>query len=836
LEAIHEVQADDERTARGKAELLLRLEKLFLDTGDEPSAADVRLALSSVNRYLEPGLRLEAAERLVASGHHAEARNRFFELMCDHPAFIYGAERTEAFLSGIGENMEKVRFWREVTGCASEFSLPWIRLGLALEAQGATDEVEKAFSQAMQQGDGRDLAAIYLATTSSALDNPEDAAALLQNALNAHPERTPLAVQRAIAAAQGLIAEDKHEDALRLCASLLPYTENESSLRFDLAGALMDAHAYSDARAVYQALLSVPDFHEKVAVRLDEALLRQEAMAARRDYWKVLFQQYADSPEIRQRYAGALFDLGEWEGCVELLESLFRAGGLSGESRVRMGIALAASGRREEGRRLFWPQDAEPEEKRLQLSILLMQSARLLAEQGQFGTAAELAEESVHINPEQEEGWVFLGTMQEKNGDAEKTLQIWCAALEQLPQANRIASALHALLEQSRSPEERVEVWRQLREKSLDSSAVLIYYARALESVGRIEAALTAYQEGLAHENPPWDTMLRLGGAMIKLGRTEEGLKVVNDAVEKDESLKSLAAIVCFEAGDFLMEQDVVQSAIAAYQQSTLWNPQDLSIQMKLGNAYQRAQRFDSAAEVFEAIMAADAASSVAAQAALQWDAVLKQSKTLSQRASHWREMMQRLSAFPLPFEYGIPALVEANEMEEAIQICETMGGSLKTDAVAFICALLEFQQHPSETLWETIASGTVPFNPAPMPIINLVSIIGMRHLDAQQYDRAERLFRLAERLQPDNLWHQVRLGEALVMQQRYGDALERFRRVLRTVPESPYSADQVDRIYDMLDTPEERIREWRDLTALHPESKVLQQHLQQALQQTVHE
>jgi len=148
------------------------------------------------------------------------------------------------------------------------------------------------------------------------------------------------------------------------------------------------------------------------------------------------------------------------------------------------------------------------------------------------------------------------------------------------------------------------------------------------------------------------------------------------------------------------------------------------------------------------------------------------------------------------------------------------------------LCAVFNVRSGNMDAAIQRLDMAPSDARDAPEDIINLVAATAIHLLETADYLGAERLLLAAEAAQPENLWHQVRLGEALSGQERYDEALARFRRVLTQVPDSPHTAARVDAIYERLGTPDARIREWEALVKMHPDSSILLQHLNKASNQ----
>ncbi len=176
-------------------------------------------------------------------------------------------------------------------------------------------------------------------------------------------------------------------------------------------------------------------------------------------------------------------------------------------------------------------------------------------------------------------------------------------------------------------------------------------------------------------------------------------------------------------------------------------------------------------------------------------------------------------------------ALVHLDETAQALNICEVVPPNAIENAplLTLACVILQCRLNMSEPCLLNIETTAARIDAAPEDIVEMLADTARLMHEEARYAEAERLLLTTETLQPSNLWHQVRLGEALAAQKRYPEALERYRRVLAAVPDSPYTATQLDLVYEVLDDPEACFQEWKTLSLMHPESHMIQEHLQTA-------
>jgi len=95
-------------------------------------------------------------------------------------------------------------------------------------------------------------------------------------------------------------------------------------------------------------------------------------------------------------------------------------------------------------------------------------------------------------------------------------------------------------------------------------------------------------------------------------------------------------------------------------------------------------------------------------------------------------------------------------------------------------------------------------------------------------YERANVLFGMACDYDPDDLWPCVAQGEVFAAAGKVAQAKQVYKQVLLKAPESPYTAFNLDSLFDVSETAE-RIAWWTTLHEAHPEAAVPMMYLGKA-------
>jgi len=98
-------------------------------------------------------------------------------------------------------------------------------------------------------------------------------------------------------------------------------------------------------------------------------------------------------------------------------------------------------------------------------------------------------------------------------------------------------------------------------------------------------------------------------------------------------------------------------------------------------------------------------------------------------------------------------------------------------------------------------------------------------------FEQAERIYRRAAALAPEDLWHQTHLADTLLARGNAVEAVPLYAAVLKKAPESPYSAVQFDRACRQTEQADYRLAFWESLHDQAPQAMVPGMHLARALE-----
>ncbi len=346
-----------------------------------------------------------------------------------------------------------------------------------------------------------------------------------------------------------------------------------------------------------------------------------------------------------------------------------------------------------------------------------------------------------------------------------------------------------------------------------------------------LSARETGDQEGLTAllnqildiDSSLYDARLLLAEALIRQGRIAAGLAQMPEQASSRFLTPQLAALIYRDAYDSLSGKtegcilhDLLERAIFHYRDAVNETPENLWHQVHMGEMLEQLGRGEEAVGIYQKVLYQAPESPYTAA---RVDALLA-AQTPNDRLTFWRTLNQgHPDAVQPGLRLGV-ALYETGNHEEACRVLEALAARApENNQVGFAlgCVLLyaDNMDRALRLLSESVAKDAALAYDAGRAVAARAQIA----YEAADLEQAERLYRAAAAYAPDDLWHQVRLGETLEARHREEDAIEVYQRILDSAPESPYTADRLDALYNKRDRKQERLDFWRALRQRRPEA-----------------
>jgi tetratricopeptide (TPR) repeat protein len=311
---------------------------------------------------------------------------------------------------------------------------------------------------------------------------------------------------------------------------------------------------------------------------------------------------------------------------------------------------------------------------------------------------------------------------------------------------------------------------------------------------------------------------------------TQEQFVLPDSALPKKDSVRA-EAYYSYTMGHIYEQQyeatsraEYATSAIEAYKKAYALDPKSPVIGERLAEMYWKAQRIKEAVAEAQEILRRNP-DDVQSRRLLgriylrslgDLSSSSGQSETVGRAIEQYREIY-RLDPSDTESALWLARLYRLkNEHDKAEQVLRSI---LKTDpenelAVEQLTQLLMDQGKPAEAV--ALLEGITAHSPSPV----LLDLLGDAHTQAHELAKAEQAYRKAQELDPSELSHQRGLGQTLLAEEKYKEALVVFQKLSDLMPDDSdiyLSLAQIYRELHQLDKAEDSVLKARQYSPGSP-------------------
>ncbi len=290
-----------------------------------------------------------------------------------------------------------------------------------------------------------------------------------------------------------------------------------------------------------------------------------------------------------------------------------------------------------------------------------------------------------------------------------------------------------------------------------------------------------------------------------------------------------LIALELSRLGASFMDKGLFEDAATAYFRAMELAPEDRWHQVGRADALLAQDKVDAAFAEYATVLRAAPES---AYTALRLDEACERMNAPAPCEAFWRQLYEEQPGL------SIPALHWGKALERKGLLSEALDTYARALALHPENAGLTLRQGILLAVTEGYAKGRALMDKAlemddalqPQFVEGLVRIAG-HYLETEDYAFAEAIYREIIAQAPHDMWHKVKYGEILRAQGDHESALNVFMEILDAAPESPYSAQKLDELFERTNSPEQRVAFWRALCERNQDASVPQYHLGLALE-----
>eukprot|EP00389_Voromonas_pontica_P015346 GDKH01023925.1.p1 GENE.GDKH01023925.1~~GDKH01023925.1.p1 ORF type:complete len:1573 (-),score=396.29 GDKH01023925.1:13091-17809(-) len=738
----------------------------------------------------ENPLRLELAVLYESKAVPDKALAHYRSVLLNEPDNETGVMNADLLLTQHVAPERRIAFWEEITEAHPVALQPWLRLGAAWESAGNTASAAEAYATAFRCHPEDAESAIRSATASLSITAPEQLRELLDRSLKTSPELRPLAVSCLVNAGNRMIQDGQAEQALTLFSLAAGYAPDDEWILLLLARALAATGNAAEAGARFEALL--PGHYGKDAAFGLDQLLR-DSNEDRLAYWQALEARNPGNEHVvfflkqaQDNEGRLLFESGRYADAVRVLEHSCGLPCSIPEQSLLLHLAgLAATG---------VPGDAAPVRELLQSgavpasqAFFWMQSAvgQLLAA-GHKERALIMARTAVAVAPDVEANWLALIQAHQQFGEDDAVRKVCQEALAASVHSEPIARILEDVLIRLNSGENRINEWRQIREKQPDNPIVLRHLGYACEENGVWQEAAEAYAALIEQGQDSAELRIRLGSVLVRAGDLDRGMNMLQDGEARHAGGEAVPAQVLQNAGSALLAASQPAAAERLFRLAARNDPEELYIPLRIGDALLQQGRQEEALETWKQVVLSGTETPAATQAARMLDLRLAS----GQRLDYWRSLAKQAADSPLVNAYYALAFARAGDVEQARHVSDSMMERHPHHPDTVLCGgLIACLSGDPDTGVARIRAVVKEHPESAGSAAAHLDEIALMLMEKDQLAQSESLLKEASALEPENLLYCMHLGEVLLKLERIEEAIEKFERILTAVPDSPRTA-----------------------------------------------
>ena len=430
------------------------------------------------------------AECYEAMGDDRLAAELFVNMLLKFPESPYSAFKLDRILKDKNDIAERINIWQEIYRQHKNSFIPALYLGKALYHKQAYQEALLIVEQALEVMPDAPEALLYAGLCCLLLNNYDQGYQKIKEALKNDPVLSTEAGTELAAAGDALYKQNDFGRALQLF-QLAEEFESTNLWHQVRQGECLEAqHKFSDAAALYTAVLLKAPESPYSAFKLDSMLQDHEDNKVRIKSWQHIYE-HTDKASLPAFYLGmSLFIDCHYDQAYALLSAADSATEENSRAVLYKGLSQVILGEVHEGTEnieaALKQDNTLSHEAGERLSVL----GHHAFNEGKYKEAVRWYQQAYLYEPDALWHLYHEAKSLVKCNARSDALTIYKTILEKAPESPESAQEMDTLLIEMEEPAKRVELWRILHGKAEKALVPILYYAAALCDTGEEEQAI----------------------------------------------------------------------------------------------------------------------------------------------------------------------------------------------------------------------------------------------------------------------------------------------------------------------------------------------------------
>jgi len=430
------------------------------------------------------------AECYEAMGDDRLAAELFVNMLLKFPESPYSAFKLDRILKDKNDLKERINIWQEIYRQHKNSFIPALYLGKALYHKQAYQEALLIVEQALEVMPDAPEALLYAGLCCLLLNNYDQGYQKIKEALKNDPVLSTEAGTELAAAGDALYKQNDFGRALQLF-QLAEEFESTNLWHQVRQGECLEAqHKFSDAAALYTAVLLKAPESPYSAFKLDSMLQDHEDNKVRIKSWQHIYE-HTGKASLPAFYLGmSLFIDCHYDQAYALLSAADSASEENSRAVLYKGLSQVILGEVHEGTEnieaALKQDNTLSHEAGERLSVL----GHHAFNEGKYKEAVRWYQQAYLYEPDALWHLYHEAKSLVKCNARSDALTIYKTILEKAPESPESAQEMDTLLIEMEEPAKRVELWRILHGKAEKALVPILYYAAALCDTGEEEQAI----------------------------------------------------------------------------------------------------------------------------------------------------------------------------------------------------------------------------------------------------------------------------------------------------------------------------------------------------------
>ncbi len=699
----------------------------------------------------------------------------------------------------------------------------WCYLSLAYRRSDMGNQAEYACRRAFELDPKQPIALNLLGRIEVSRGNFLEGFSLLEHPLSKKLSITPGIGEFYIEIGNQIYNENNLHKALQLYQKSLCFVDDEFWPQLQAGNILERLGRIKEARKAYEnALTANPDSYD-AATKIDSIFrglpVEQEHIGL--DFWCSFSKNHPENTLPLYFKALALERAKRpIEACSVYKKLLDMDPGHANALR-NLGALIVARGDVSEGIKYLESAANHDYQLAIPIASYCRETGDLFFSQGKHDKALQLYQTALKIVPGDLWPLVRIEDIYIAKDDVETAIRMYKDVLLSNPESSLAATRLHNLFQNSKvnQKESELNFWKSLTEMYPEAAEPRYFTACNLEQQGKYEEAELIYEQLIISHPEFANAWKNLGARMILNGQVNTGVEYMIKAISFNQDLVGPTILTCSELVQRLIDKGKYKKAFFLCEAALDIKPLHIPLILHVAEIYEYMNNYEEARKTYKVVLGIDPNSELAAT---KIDVLFQRlpENRRNEALNFWKLQTEKHPEAVTPRYYEALFLERSDKQEEAFMCYDDLLSLYPEHAPSLIRigALSMVRGDVDEGL--SYIHEAVSIDGAMTDVaVSRCSEVADYFLTQYEYQTSLRIFYTALSISPSDLGLLACIGEVYEAMNDIEAARKTYEELLWLAPESPITAERLDRIFNLLynGRGDDMVHFWTSIVKKHP-------------------